>query len=148
MAHVTRLGLLGAAVIFATTSFVGAASAQSVLTSKVTNNTTVSVTASSPSGCQGTPSPALRTLSASGDTETYTITSPFSTSNGCSIRYTRSDNLRFCNWVMARTRVSLMGAWNFPTINTTSSPSGITCTSSISNVNANGNWTATLTVAP
>lgn len=124
----------------------GGASAQSVVSGTVTNNTPVIVTVSSPT-CQGVLSPAPGSLGVGG-TYIFSAMSPFSTSNGCTIRAARSDNLRFCNWVLNRLRSSLTGPWNFPTINQTSSPTGVTCTNSISNVNANGNWTATLIIAP
>lgn len=136
------LGLLGAAII-ATLS--GTASAQSTLTVKATNNTPVTTNISSPSGCQG-----VNTLGnlTSGQSLTSNITSPYSTSNGCSIRYTRTDNSRYCNWVLSRTRSSLNGPWNYPTISTTKSSSGVTCTSTITSVNTNGNWSVSLTIAP
>jgi hypothetical protein len=124
----------------------GQASAQSVVDGTLTNNSGVSATVSSPT-CQGVLSPAPGTLVNDG-VYTFAATSATSTSNGCTIRIARSDNLRFCNWVLNRLRSSLMGAWNFPTINQTSSPTGVTCTNTISNVQTNGNWTATLRIAP
>jgi hypothetical protein len=124
----------------------GQASAQSMVNGTVTNNSGVSATVSSPT-CQGTLSPPPGSL-VNGGVYTFTATSATSTSNGCTLRIARSDNLRFCNWVLNRLRSSLTGPWNFPTINQTTSPSGVTCTDSISNVQTNGNWTATLTIAP
>lgn len=137
------LALLGASIL-ATLS--GTASAQSVLTATAKNTTPVTTTFSSPSGCQGTNT--FLTLNPNGDSITSSISSPYSTSNGCSIRYTRSDNSRYCNWVLSRTRSSLTGPWNYPTVSTTKSSSGVTCTSSITSVNANGNWSVNLTIAP
>ena len=136
------LGILCAGALF---GFAGTASAQSILTATVNNNTPVSTTFSSPSGCQGVTT--LGPLNGNTYTST-TIQSPYSTSNGCSIRYTRSDNSRYCNWVLSRTRSSLTGPWNYPTISTTKSSSGVTCTSTITSVNTNGNWSVTLSIAP
>jgi hypothetical protein len=122
------------------------ASAQSVVNGTLTNNSGVKATVTSPT-CQGLLSPTPGDL-LTGQVYTFNATSATSTSNGCTIRITRSDNLRFCNWVLNRLRSSLTGPWNFPTINQTTSPSGVTCTNSISNVQTNGNWTATLAIAP
>ncbi|MBY6264171.1 hypothetical protein EI613_19930 [Azospirillum sp. 412522] len=132
------------ASILATLS--GTASAQSALTATAKNTTPSPATFSSPSGCQGTNT--FSTLGASGGTQTSSILSPFPTSNGCSIRYTRTDNSRYCNWVLSRTRSSLTGPWNYPTVSTTKSSTGVTCTSTITSVNANGDWTVSLTIAP
>lgn len=139
------LALLGAVAL---ASFATGASAQSVVSGTITNTTTVSVNLSSPT-CQGVLTPSTGSIPSGGGTLGYSATSGTSTSNGCTIRVTRSDNLRFCNWVLNRLRSSLTGPWNFPTINSSgSSSTGVTCTSSISNVNTNGNWTANLTIAP
>ncbi|MCG5238713.1 hypothetical protein [Azospirillum doebereinerae] len=136
------LALLGASIL-ATLS--GTASAQSILTATAKNTTPVTTTFSSPSGCQGT-----NTFGSllSNQSQTSNIISPFSTSNGCSIRYTRADNSRYCNWVLSRTRSSLTGPWNYPTVTTTKSSTGVTCTSSITSVDASGNWSVSLTIAP
>ncbi|MBP2232584.1 hypothetical protein J2847_005915 [Azospirillum agricola] len=136
------LAFLGASIL-ATLS--GTASAQSTLTATVKNNTPVTTTFSSPSGCQGTNTfgNLLSTQS-----QTSGILSPFPTSNGCSIRYTRADNSRYCNWVLSRTRSSLTGPWNYPTVVTTKSSTGVTCTSTITSVDASGNWSVNLAIAP
>ncbi len=137
------LALLGGSIL-ATLS--GTASAQSTVTATAKNTTTSITNFSSPSGCQGTNT--FPSLSANGGTHLSSIQSPYSTSNGCSIRYTRSDNSRYCNWVLSRTRSSLTGPWNYPTISTTKSSTGVTCTSSITSVDASGNWSVSLTIAP
>ena len=124
----------------------GQASALSAVNGTVTNNSGVSETVSSPT-CQGSLFPAPGGVN-NGGVYTFTATSATSTSNGCTVRITRSDNLRVCNWVLNRLRSSLTGPWNLPTIDQTSSSTGVTCTNSISNVQTNGNWTATLQIAP
>ncbi|MBD8904088.1 hypothetical protein FV220_04090 [Methylobacterium sp. WL19] len=121
------------------------AQAQSVLTATVNNNTPVSVDFSSPSGCIGTN--GFSSIG-NGGSQTSTIQSPYSTSNGCSIRYTRSGNLRYCNWNATRTRSSASGRWSYPTVNTSSNGSGVTCSSSITSVGFNGNWSVSPTIAP
>jgi hypothetical protein len=133
------------AFILALSVMANRAQAQSVLTATVNNNTPVPVTFSSPSGCLG--SNEFSTIT-SGSNNQSTIQSPYSTSNGCSIRYTRSDNLRYCNWNATRTRSSASGPWNYPTVNTSSNGSGVTCSSSITSVNSDGNWSVSLTIAP
>ena len=136
------LGILCAGALF---GFAGTASAQSAVNVTVNNGTTVSVNFSSPSGCQGTA--GLSAISGGGN-RFSSISSPYSTSNGCSIRYTRSDNSRYCNWVLSRTRSSLTGPWNYPTISTTKSSSGVTCTSTITSLNSSGDWYVTLNISP
>lgn len=136
------LGILCAGALF---GFAGTASAQSYVNVTVNNGTTVTTTFSSPSGCQGVA--GLGPIIGGGGTYS-SIQSPYSTSNGCSVRYTRSDNSRYCNWVLSRTRSSLTGPWNYPTISTTKSSTGVTCTSTITSVNSNGDWNVTLKIAP
>ncbi|MBK3400603.1 MULTISPECIES: hypothetical protein [Methylobacterium] len=137
--------LLASAILLASSVLANSAQAQSVFTATVNNNTPVSVTFSSPSGCLG--SNSFSTIG-SGGSQTSNITSPYSTSNGCSIRYTRSDNGRYCSWNATRTRSSSTASWNYPTINTSSSGSGVTCSANITSVSSNGNWSASFTIAP
>lgn len=137
--------LLASVVLLGASILTSSAQAQSAVTATVTSNTPVSVTFSSPSGCQGTT--GFSTIGAGGS-QTSRITSSFSTSNGCSIRYTRSDNLRYCNWVLSRTRSSATGPWNFPTVNQTSNGAGVTCSNSITSVSSTGDWLVSLTIAP
>ncbi|BAI75870.1 hypothetical protein AZL_d00440 (plasmid) [Azospirillum sp. B510] len=137
--------LLGILCAGALAGFTSAAAAQSAVTVTVNNTTSSDTTFSSPSGCQG--SSGLSAIG-SGASRLSSIQSPYSTSNGCSIRYTRTDNSRYCNWVLSRTRSSLNGPWNYPTVNTTKSSTGVTCTGTITSVSSDGNWSVSLTIAP
>lgn len=137
--------LLGILCAGALAGFTSAAAAQSAVTVTANNTTSSNVTLSSPSGCQG--SSGLQNLGAN-DFTFSKIISPYATSNGCSIRYTRTDNSRYCNWVLSRTRSSLSGPWNYPTVNTTKSSSGVTCTATITSVSSGGDWSVSLTIAP
>jgi hypothetical protein len=138
------LAPIGAGLVSLTAS---AAFAQSAVTVTVTNNTTASMIHSSPSGCEGTPRPAFENPISAGASATAMIASPYPTSSGCSLRYARSDNLRYCNWVLSRIRSSPSGAWRYPTVHVTSSGSGITCGYRISSVDTNGGWSVALSAS-
>lgn len=139
-------GVLLGTMFAASGVFTGQACAQGAVDGTLTNTSGVLATVSSPT-CQGALSPAPGALMNRG-VYGFSAASATTTSNGCTIRIARSDNLRFCNWVLNRLRSSSTGAWNLPTITQTSSPTGVTCTNAISNVQTNGNWTATLSIAP
>lgn len=139
-----KIGLVTLAFICVFAS-IGTASAQSAVSGSVKNDTITPITISSPS-CVGVLNPTPSGPTAVGQTYTFTATSSFSTSNGCVIRTTRTDNARYCNWALSRTKSTLSSPWSYPKIVKTSSPTGVTCNGTISNVNANGNWTATLTM--
>ncbi|WP_053220799.1 hypothetical protein [Methylobacterium indicum] len=138
--------MVAGAVFLGATVLAGAAQAQSTVTATVRNNTSTTVTFSSPSGCQGSPT-NFGNIGPNGSV-TGSARSPYSTSNGCSIRYTRSDNSRDCSWVLSRTRNSTTGSWNYPTINTNSSSSGVTCSGRVASVSSSGDWQANLTISP
>jgi len=136
------------AIGFAIASFVslgaGAASAQSAATLTLKDNTAVSLSYQT-SSCVGTLNQSWPSSILAGSFATRTATSSL-TSNGCSVTYQRADNGRSCRFVATRLRSSLTGPWNYPTVNTTASGSGITCTYTITSVSSNGDWAVTLNV--
>ncbi len=133
--HPILKGVFGLAVVSLVSLGAGAAAAQSVATMPLKNNTAVSLTYQT-SSCIGT-------LNQSWPSTTRSATSTL-TSNGCSVTYQRADNGRSCRFVATRIRSSLTGPWNHPTVNTTASGSGITCT--YTSVSTTGDWAVTLNV--
>ncbi|WP_042446017.1 hypothetical protein [Azospirillum sp. B510] len=97
------------------------------------------------SSCIGSLDQSWPSTIPTGSAATRTATSAL-TSNGCNVTYKRTDNGRSCRFVATRIRSSLTGPWNYPTVNTTSSGTGITCTYTITSISSNGDWAVTLNV--
>lgn len=142
--NVILKGALGLAIASFVSLGAGAASAQSIAALTLKDNTTVPLNYQTHS-CIGTLSASWPTSVNPGIPVARTANSTL-TSNGCSITYQRSDNSKSCRFVATRLRSSLTGPWNYPTVNTTASASGITCTYTITNVSTNGDWSVTLNV--
>ena len=136
----------------ATTALLAAASAAQAQTgptvnATVQNSTSVTVDFRASSGFTGTPTPAFpSTINAGVTSPTSTTVSPFATSTSGFFNYDRQDNLRSCRFGWSRTRSSLTGPWNAPTTTATPSSSGVTCTATLSNVQANGNFTVSFRI--
>lgn len=142
--NVILKGAIGFAVALFVSLGAGAASAQSVSTITLKDNTTVSLTYQT-SSCVGTLNQSWPSTILAGSSATRAATSTL-TSNGCSVTYQRADNGRSCRFVATRLRSSLTGPWNYPTVNATASSTGITCSYTITSVSSNGDWAVTLNV--
>lgn len=143
--NVILKGALGLAIASFVSLGAGAASAQSTAANlTLKNNTSVALNYQTHS-CIGSLNQPWASSIVAGTSILRTAASTL-TSNGCSVTYQRADNSKSCRFVATRLRSSLTGPWNYPTVNTTASGSGITCTYTITSVTADGNWSVTLNV--
>lgn len=145
MKAILRNALVGALVLGAGLMGTAQASAQSAVTYTVINNTTQTVTISAPSlpGCSGTPTPALPTNLIAGASHVGSATSPWTFTNGCTIRVTRPTGA-WCQWYLNRQQIS--GVWTAPNVNPSQSGS-ISCSHLVTSTLPNGNWSINLTAA-
>lgn len=143
--HAILKGAIGLAAASFVSLGAGAASAQSsTATLTLKNNTAVTLNYQTHS-CIGTLNQSWPATIGSTLNAVRQATSTM-TSNGCSVTYQRADNGKSCRFVATRTRSSLTGPWNYPTVNTTASTTGITCTYTITSVSTDGSWAVTLNV--
>lgn len=124
----------------------GSAMADTTITVTAKNDTSAFVNAIQ-KGCIGNWAPPPGQLNPGGSYNgEASSTNPVA--NSCQLRLERDDNLRYCEFVLTRTRSSLNGPWNYPTINVNQSSSGVTCNKSITSVGSNGDWKANVSIAP
>lgn len=128
----------------------GAAYADSTLTVTARNDTTNIVNAGPRLGasCFGNLQPSSAQIPP-GQTQTFTVRVPDGFSQSCGIRLQRDDNLRNCQFQLAR--IYTAGSWNYPTIYVEQSPSGVTCNSAVTGLGqppTEGDWSASIGIAP